>query len=761
MGRAFGSLGATDPTDSYRFILPTGDRHFTVGEWRGLRDHTPEQLRNEYARGTLPTIPSAKGDVRKDKELLALYGLDIHTAGYFFGNADTQLAARQYLGNDADFPEVLLARLDETIAYAMTTHATTDAEVKKTEKAYSAAMERTRVARENQYQTMMARRLAKVQAARQPAAPTGRFFRLPDGRTIPLKLYDTLTGMSDEGLVAAYNRERNNPNSALGRFASIIDDEEFLQLVSAGRRAAYIAFGTATMRNEALSKLQTESARIRFLNERFVKLFLLQHMASLQAELTRMEGNDDAEYERRATTYARERVVLGNKLDRQQAARAATREPPAVADQPLDMNEVERLLQEVEEEQRRRDPLTPAAIPEDKRAEYQEWLRLFNEKGDFKPGTYDYNKCVNTRMNYLGTLVGWKPDPLGRFPLMDVFSNGSVTALTLSGAAKDDKQVLLAGVYLGIETYSYRGQEYRRQHGLPGARVLYQGWGAAAYMASAWMVGVLYDNAGTASHVNSRTADADAVWNSMLNHGTTLRIQEKEKSTTEKRICLPVPRAQVGWKARAFDLTDQSGTIVSDEVCGPAKVEYEVDGRVVDYLKRSALRDENLLVWSIYDGLPGLAFDMDWRWNGKSDDSKTPNRLRELPEKAKSTLPMSRRLDAKQAERLARAYHGSSVNLILTIANRLLEDNYKELAKQYLLRADVAQIAGSDPKYIELVNSGQLSSVIGLSGLGDVEALHQAASRGKLHIDWSSENPLHLPKLSAATKKAVDEFPDF
>lgn len=136
-----------------------------------------------------------------------------------------------------------------------------------------------------------------------------------------------------------------------------------------------------------------------------------------------------------------------------------------------------------------------------------------------------------------------------------------------------------------------------------------------------------------------------------------------------------------------------------------------------------------------------------------------------------ATYPLPQRGIKKKAalrlELLMRAYHGESPMLtFLNMETLALADS--TAAVDYATRPDIARIIAASPQAKQLLQRLQqrrVTSMDGLAGLSDYELgeIGQAvtyAAAGRMPIDYTADNPLHLPKMPSDIKRELEQYGD-
>lgn len=389
--------------------------------------------------------------------------------------------------------------------------------------------------------------------------------------------------------------------------------------------------------------------------------------------------------------------------------------------------------------------------------------------------SFDMYARDDLRSTYIGSAFAVKPDPLGRFTLMDIRFGGNRSYAYLSGANK-----IILGSGTASEGDRHFDGEYARQHGLPGARVIGAGIGATLYMGTALGASMMYEGVfGTASpspdHTNhGRTDEADGVWDGLNDHGSATREYDKVMDTkeTETNHCVSVQGDEVEIEG---DYTTYTGTIQSDEICGDVIAEYEgvVGEGEVDKLPASALAKSKFMAFPSHgSGIDPLGsettlrFDMDSRWNGTSDDAvRRPRNYRAFDDAGiydTDTKSLYPKLRPVTVEMLVRAQHGSSLQLIMfiagTIKHNLAGQAGEDMVVTYLSRPDIAKIGAQNPRYLELIGQQVLPGLGGLSLDARREVARATRFAGLGGMTYTGGNPMNFPKPSRELVSLVKSF---
>jgi hypothetical protein len=136
-----------------------------------------------------------------------------------------------------------------------------------------------------------------------------------------------------------------------------------------------------------------------------------------------------------------------------------------------------------------------------------------------------------------------------------------------------------------------------------------------------------------------------------------------------------------------------------------------------------------------------------------------------------ATYPLPQRGIKKKAalrlELLMRAYHGESPMLtFLNMETLALADS--TAAVDYATRPDIARIIAASPqakRLLQRLQQRRVTSMDGLAGLSDYELgeIGQAvtyAAAGRMPIDYTADNPLHLPKMPSDIKRELEQYGD-
>ena len=374
---------------------------------------------------------------------------------------------------------------------------------------------------------------------------------------------------------------------------------------------------------------------------------------------------------------------------------------------------------------------------------------------------------------YVGTALIPKKDGAGRHWLVDIrIYEGQYIYLVLSGSKTP---VVLAKVYFdNDEEYRDGDDRYFRQHGGPGARFHGFTLGLIAYMSTAHFLKLAFKKlAGSASPGSgprhNRTDFAADLWDSMHERGTTQRKQLPVTKSHSERVCLPLP-SELRQRSLTVKLfqggryrnVKVEGRVESDkpQVCGSVSYLYPASTQSVDLLSGDTLTKSPFFVFGRTDHTTnpnphGGLFDSSWTINPATKQpyevqpeawaSDTGLDLRGSKKLLnanldKSGLPLVRKATA---ELLARAYHGASPYLALTIAHTLKRSGFPDLMQQYLLRPDVYEVVGHLSAVAELLGQQRLP---GINGLGQVES--RLGRR------------LNVAPLSEETRLEVEQYAD-
>jgi hypothetical protein len=380
---------------------------------------------------------------------------------------------------------------------------------------------------------------------------------------------------------------------------------------------------------------------------------------------------------------------------------------------------------------------------------------------------------------YTGTILAAKPDPLGRHPLLDIrvmdrsYGSGRKARLVLALAGSPDPSVFSA-IYCYPHEKDPIDGDYIRQHGGPGARVQRTGLGAAAYTSSALASSIWHGAIGVYSPAagpdKDRTGSADDMWQSLVDSGLARRESTGggTETGTDTQYCVNVQGNDITGYNNDGD--EVSATITTDEICGEVEYEYETEGEY-DYIEEDAIFTKtNLFVMAPTGDNGSRPALMDSKWDGSlltgirndSDDMNfgVLNRRRdELYEDDDDAKP---KVSKDGAEILALAYHGGSFKLMLTVANILRRSVGEDAMLGYLRRLDIANAFGKQPGYLELLGQRRLPGLEGVSlaGFNEIRSVHRAVAMGQLKADPNSENPLHLPAMSARVARKIAKLPN-
>lgn len=401
--------------------------------------------------------------------------------------------------------------------------------------------------------------------------------------------------------------------------------------------------------------------------------------------------------------------------------------------------------------------------PESVRAQMVKFWQSFASAGaSFEPYA---NQLYATL--YICSAFAVKPDPLGRFILMDIRSRRGRAYGLVSGA----RNVVVGSVtYEPGDTKSGSNGEYGRAHGSPGARVRKAGIGATMYMGCALIAQVVDQLAGTFSPSpgnpeHNRTPSADNVWRGLVSNGSAYREGDEYEEETTTHECRTV-------RGETTEVEDDNGYMVEATIKRPRQICDDVDVTYTrsdesDFLDGTTLTQETEFVAfggrEYNEGANGplgnlLTSRMPSTWE-TADDALTdprdePMEFYHVDGKYYDSdkFPV---VSEVTAEMMVRALHGDNPRVVMTIAETIKRSvagqKGEDWVVAYLTRSDIAQVMGENPRYLELIGQQRLPGLGGLSADARREVMRASQRLGQ--IQYTSGNPLNLPK---ASKKLVD-----
>jgi hypothetical protein len=399
---------------------------------------------------------------------------------------------------------------------------------------------------------------------------------------------------------------------------------------------------------------------------------------------------------------------------------------------------------------------------------------LYIGSSKFKRGGNWADTINDEEFGYVATLLNPKADPLGRYLMCDVRIEDRLKQclMALSGSIKP----LILGETHPDPDEGCFGDYVRMHSSRPGgARVKGAGLGSTLYFGT--MLGVtlyggrpgVYSLDG-ASCGSGRLADADKLWPQLVSRGLAQEEEveggdEENEYEEETEVCVDIRRKHKDGYVEVYSSKDDYGTYTGT-VCEDVEVSYtgssRSDGGTAQYMTTDRLKRDPCIAYVCGGDNTLIGRKHVSTWEKPNDDAPRTNKEFERVYEAHwADVDTLKFPDKRTVEMLAASSHGPSPRLILFNAQAIKNSGHEkaeDLMVAYLTRPDIAPTIKNNQTAMELLGQQRLPGLSGLSRAAHREVM--SAMRLGQTIDPNSDNPLRLPKKSAALLKLSSQYPE-
>lgn len=372
-----------------------------------------------------------------------------------------------------------------------------------------------------------------------------------------------------------------------------------------------------------------------------------------------------------------------------------------------------------------------------------------------------------TDYGYVATLLNPKADPLGRFLLCDARMRHDMRKclMALSGTIEP---LILGETH--PDPYEECMDGYLRMHSANpgGARIKQFALGTTLYFGTMLGATLYRSYEGIYSMVggcgSSRLADADKLWGDLVERG----LAEEDESTGggEEEYEEAV---EVCAEADGVEVESSRGDTgyYTGEICRNRYVSFtgrNEGGEDVQTMRTSRLLNDPCIAYvceseNTATHLPPSHVST-WEQNNSTAPQTRANWGDVEEAHWHDDAPTPKFPSLRTVEMLTASSHGPSPRLVLFNAQAIKNSGHpqaEDLMVTYLTRPDIAPIVRGNQTAMELLGQQRLPGLSGLSLAAHREVM--SAMRLGQSIDMNSDNPLRLPKKSAALIKLLAKYP--
>lgn len=374
---------------------------------------------------------------------------------------------------------------------------------------------------------------------------------------------------------------------------------------------------------------------------------------------------------------------------------------------------------------------------------------------------------------YVATLLNPKADPLGRYLMCDVRMEDRLKQclMALSGTANP---LILGETHPDPNEDCY--SDYLRMHSSRpgGARIKGAGLGSTLYfgtMLGATLYGSRYGiySLQDASCGSGRLEDADMLWGDLVRRRLAQEDEvsgddEENEYEEDTEVCVDIRRKHKDGYVEVESSKGDYGTY-SGEVCQYVEVGFTGSRSATgtaQYMSSERLKRDPCIAYvcGSDDSTLGPNHVSTWE-KDNADAPTTEDRAFQSVYSEHWDGDALKFPDKRTVEMLAASKHGPSPRLVLFNAQAIKNSGHEkaeDLMVAYLTRPDIAPTIKNNQTAMELIGQQRLPGLSGLSRAAHREVM--SAMRLGQTIDPNADNPLRLPKKSAALLKLSSQYPE-